>query len=520
MGQETSPPQWKPRWKVVTTAPREPEQAPEPEPELERDPEPEIVPGQEAEHPPGRGRGVVQLEHPTCLVQEGGPPTRNYADALGKSMLFYDAQRSGKLPANNPIPWRDDSALNDCVVGGWYDAGDHVKYGLPFGSATLLLLWGMNIFKDGYEKAGQLDQGYDMIKWATDYMLAAWDPDSQELVVQIGEGRTDHSFWGRPEDMTMDRPCHKATAGHSCSDVAGEWAAAMAAASLVFRDKGDTAYADKLLTAAKSLFEFAKANPGKYNDVVPMAGAFYSSSGYKDEMCEGAMWLYRATQDDRYLADARTYHENKWAWALSWDDKSVMCQLMLYEATQDDAYRQEVEGYMKGWLPGGQVPYTPCGLAWRDKWGANRYAGNTAFVALAAAEAGIDTAKYRTWAVEQINYLLGDNHQDGGCFSFAIDVGDKYPTQPHHRGASCPDQPQPCGEAQLHAAGPSPQLLKGALVGGPDQGGHYTDSREDYVVNEVAVDYNSGYTSALAGILHLQATDNLPPTHNKCPCNQ
>jgi hypothetical protein len=46
---------------------------------------------------------------------------KNYATALSKSILFYAAQRSGKLPANNPIPWRGDSALKDCVVGGWYD---------------------------------------------------------------------------------------------------------------------------------------------------------------------------------------------------------------------------------------------------------------------------------------------------------------------------------------------------------------------------------------------------------------
>ena len=42
--------------------------------------------------------------------------------------------------------------------------------------------------------------------------------------------------------------------------------------------------------------------------------------------------------------------------------------------------------------------------------------------------------------------------------------------------------------------------MVGALVGGPDQQGHYVDSREDYVMNEVAIDYNSGYHSALAGI--------------------
>lgn len=41
--------------------------------------------------------------------------------------MFYLAQRSGKLPADNPIPWREDSALNDGgqngedLTGGWYD---------------------------------------------------------------------------------------------------------------------------------------------------------------------------------------------------------------------------------------------------------------------------------------------------------------------------------------------------------------------------------------------------------------
>ena len=38
----------------------------------------------------------------------------------------------------------------------------------------------------------------------------------------------------------------------------------------------DTDYADRLLEAAKSLYEFAKANPGKYTDVVPSASGFYA----------------------------------------------------------------------------------------------------------------------------------------------------------------------------------------------------------------------------------------------------
>ncbi|KAI8767743.1 endoglucanase A isoform X2, partial [Biomphalaria glabrata] len=47
----------------------------------------------------------------------------------------------------------------------------------------------------------------DSIKWPLDYFLKAWNPISETLVVQIGDPENDHSWWGRPEDMTMYRPC-------------------------------------------------------------------------------------------------------------------------------------------------------------------------------------------------------------------------------------------------------------------------------------------------------------------------
>ncbi|XP_059173975.1 endoglucanase E-4-like [Physella acuta] len=444
----------------------------------------------------------------------GSTATKDYGAALGKSILFYDAQRSGKLPANNPIPWRGDSAPYDCVVGGWYDAGDHIKFGLPMAASSTLLLWSMVRFQDGYVRAGQLTQAYDMIKWPLDYFLKAWNPQTQQLVVQVGDGVADHNYWGRPEDMSMSRPCQTVSASNKGSDIAAETAAALAAGSIVFKTKGDTTYSSQLLAAAQSLYSFAKANRGLFGGAAP----FYSSTGDRDEMCEASAWLYRATKNTQYLDDAKTFVDDAWAWALSWDDKKVACQLILYEETQNTVYKNAVVGFLEGWMPGSGITYTPCGLAWRDKWGANRYAGNAAFMALLAAESGLNTAKYRKWAVEQINYILGDNSHDGGCYSFQIGYGSKYPRQPHHRGASCPNRPAPCSDAQRTAPGPSPQILVGAIVGGPEANDNYQDVRTDYVLNEVATDYNSGFHGALAGIAHLQAINSLPATNNKCPC--
>ena len=61
-----------------------------------------------------------------CLIGPG----YNYEEVLCKSILFYEAQRSGDLnEATNRVPWRKDSTLGDGsdvgldLSGGWFDGG-------------------------------------------------------------------------------------------------------------------------------------------------------------------------------------------------------------------------------------------------------------------------------------------------------------------------------------------------------------------------------------------------------------
>jgi endoglucanase len=71
--------------------------------------------------------------------------------------------------------------------------------------------------------------------------------------------------------------------------------------------------------------------------------------------------------------------------------------------------------------------------------------------------------------------------------------------------------PAPCGEKQFTSKEPNPQVLYGALVGGPrgervnkaNPDDTYNDKRSDYVSNEVANDYNAGLVGALAGLMQL-----------------
>ncbi|CAC5381276.1 E3.2.1.4 [Mytilus coruscus] len=71
---------------------------------------------------------VEPTEEPeTTTTQQPVSTKYDYAKVIELSILFYEAQRSGKLSPDNRIPYRGDSALNDKgflgedLTGGWYD---------------------------------------------------------------------------------------------------------------------------------------------------------------------------------------------------------------------------------------------------------------------------------------------------------------------------------------------------------------------------------------------------------------
>lgn len=63
----------------------------------------------------------------------------------------------------------------------------------------------------------------------------------------------DHRCWERPEDMDTPRNVYKVSPENPGSDVASETAAALAAASIVFRDS-DPSYSSILLRASMKVY--------------------------------------------------------------------------------------------------------------------------------------------------------------------------------------------------------------------------------------------------------------------------
>nr|AXQ39830.1 beta-1,4-endoglucanase [Diploptera punctata] len=428
----------------------------------------------------------------------------NYSQVIEYSLLFYEAQRSGKLPSDQKVTWRKDSALNDKgqngedLTGGYYDAGDYVKFGFPMAYTATVLSWGVIDFEQGYTKANSLEDARKAIKWATDYFLKCHVSEN-EFYGQVGEGNLDHNWWGRPEDMTMERPAYKIDAQNPGSDLAGETAAALAAASIVFKS-ADSSYSDTLLTHAKQLYNFADTYRGKYSESITDAQQFYSSYGYEDDLVWGAIWLYKATNDESYLTKAKQLYEEfelgDYNGYFSWDQKITGVEVLLAQLTKEQAHIDKITDYCDGMI--NDQARTPKGLVFIEQWGSLRMASNAVYLCLEAAQAGINPTQYRNFATEQIGYMLGDTGR-----SYVVGFGTNPPSHESHRSSSCPLAPATCDWNNYNSADPNPQVLYGALVGGPGQDDDYQDVRSDYIHNEVADDYNACFQGALAALNQL-----------------
>ena len=80
----------------------------------------------------------------------------DYAKLLQYSLYFYDANMCGdQVEKVGKLSWRSDCHTSDSVTGGFHDAGDHVKFGLPAGYSAAVLDWGYYEFSDSYDSSGQ-----------------------------------------------------------------------------------------------------------------------------------------------------------------------------------------------------------------------------------------------------------------------------------------------------------------------------------------------------------------------------
>lgn len=483
------------------------------------------------------------------------PPPDNYTIALRKALMFFNAQRSGKLPRHNNVSWRGNSGMNDGksdsswtitkdLVGGYYDAGDAIKFNFPASFAMTMLSWSVIEYSGKYEAAGELNHVKEIIKWGTDYFLKTFNSSADTISVlaaQVGSGQTsagsttpnDHYCWMRPEDIDYPRPVSTCS---TCSDLAAEMAAALASASIVFKD--NKPYSEKLVHGAKTLFQFARDKQrGRYSSGNE-AEFMYNSTSYWDEFVWGGAWLYYATGNNSYLSLSTNMILAKHAGAFwggpdygvfSWDNKLAGAQVLLtrlrlflspgypYEEGLK-TYHNQTSIFMCSFLPyftsfnrtrGGLIQLN------HGRPQPLQYVANAAFLAalysdyLDAADTPgwycgpnfYSTDVMRTFAETQIDYILGKNPRK---MSYLVGFGNHYPKHVHHRGASIPKNKVKynCkgGWKWRDSKKPNPNTIVGAMVAGPDRHDGFHDVRSNYNYTEPSLAGNAGLVAALVAL--------------------
>ncbi|MDP4183119.1 MAG: glycoside hydrolase family 9 protein [Bacillota bacterium] len=494
----------------------------------------------------------------------------NYAKALQYSQFFYDANMCGTgVDENSLYNWRSDCHVYDAslpldttntnmsasfisanksildpdgdgkldVAGGFHDAGDHVKFGMPEAYAGSTLGWGFYEFRPQYEATGQDKHIKTILRYFNDYYMKCTYLDNSGKAIafcyQVGDGDIDHRYWNAPEVDEMPRKGWFATDELPSTDCVSATAAALAVNYMNFKNE-DPDYAQKSLKYSKALFEFAERCSNKScNDDGPKG--YYASSKWQDDYCWAAAWLYLATKDDHYLDEAFKYFDYyaPSCWTHCWNDVWAGTTCILSEINDlydkdgqvlEDRYKKatnkspyetidfwsQIAKTVDNWMNGTVPKITPGGYAFLNQWGSARYNTATQLLALVYDKHhGDKPSKYGEWAKSQMQYLMGQNPINRCYIVGYSDISAKFP---HHRAAS--------GLSRCEDTSPQKYVLYGALVGGPGANDEHNDVTADYIYNEVTIDYNAAFVGACAGLYRyfgdssMTVTPDFPPKAN------
>ena len=301
----------------------------------------------------------------------------NYAKLLQYSMYFYDGNMCGSdVDTASQFSWRGSCHGSDEVDGGFHDAGDHVKFGLPAGYTASTLGWGYYEFKDSYDALGQTAHLQALTNRFCDFFKASTKLSGDTVTsfcYQVGVGQADHDVWCSPESQNDQSLRTAYWTSDDASDIAAEYAAALAVNYINFGNAEDLKY-------AKALYNYSiKTNKAN----CPEAANFYNSYDYYDDQAWAAGWLYLATNDstyssflDKFMNDTNAGKSGqsgcKWGVysTMCWNNVSLGAAILQSEITGDAMDWAKVTTYLNGKCTSESTYYC------ESDWGSARY--NTA----------------------------------------------------------------------------------------------------------------------------------------------
>jgi endoglucanase len=263
-----------------------------------------------------------------------------YSTPLANSLYFYENERDGPNFIATPLrtaaghlndqsakvyltpsmnkngKFSGDLTPTGAVIdaaGGWWDAGDYLKFVQTHSYTVALMLVGVRDFP-GQMGAGSTTSNFTAeARFGLDWLQKMWDDNSKTFYYQVGIGNgnsqtvSDHDIWRLPQaDDTYQgctfnfryichRPVFINTAGGAGAQIspnlAGRMAASLAECFQLFKSS-DPAYANQCLLSAEHIFDLANTAPSSLLTVAP--NSFYPETEWRDDLEFGATELYFA----------------------------------------------------------------------------------------------------------------------------------------------------------------------------------------------------------------------------------
>lgn len=418
----------------------------------------------------------------------------NYAKLLQYSLYFYDANMCGSAADNSAFSWRSACHTGDAVAGGFHDAGDAIKCGLTAGFTASTLGWMCYEYQDQFQQTGTMEHYQLIMNEFCDFFKASTTLSGGEVtsfVYEMGEDGKDHSTWYAPEKMWDRDSSETYSVTDGASNVAAQYAAALAQNYIISGREED-------LTYATALYNFA----AKYRKMT-YEQSTYSDKDVQDDISWAAGWMYLATKQEDYLTENSKYTSstNDWTKDYCYANASLGAAIINAEITGNWSYATSC---IDSVVNANQNQYYVM-----NSWGSARHNTLMQTCALVVSHHKDESGKdYSEWAQKQMNYILGDNNAN---VCLVVGWNDVSATSPHHRAASNLTNSSDWHEYNSwdgDYASSGGHILYGALCGGPTSSDFttYQKTAKDATSNEVALDYQVGLVGAAAGLYAAYGT--------------
>ncbi|ERP39244.1 glycoside hydrolase family 9 protein [Chitinivibrio alkaliphilus] len=262
-------------------------------------------------------------------------------------------------PASKGV-WKPASPTHTFDMrGGWYDAGDYIKFTLTNATTAYYLLKAWETNPKAFTNVLSESSLPDILaeaRFGLEYLMKTY-PEEDIFVVQVGDAEDHRQGVRLPEHDALDgnRPAFTALSPVHM----GITAATLAKGARIFRDVGKEEEAQRYLQQAKAIFHRARAEDALDETVFErdVTNDYYRDNSLEDNMALAAVELYRATKDTTYRTIALSYEIGPGEW-LSWGvyNFSVNAALAPYDTRSAKAAQADMDHFTSNMDPLWGIP--------------------------------------------------------------------------------------------------------------------------------------------------------------------